>query len=100
MKQTKQHYISVVVPAFNEEKYLSRCLESFKQQDYPKEKFEVIVVDNNSTDKTPKIAQSYEARLVGCQVRGVAVSRQAGGQAAKGEIIAGTDADTVVSTNW
>lgn len=95
-----QYFISVVIPAFNEEKYLSGCLESLNKQDYPRDKFEVIVVDNNSVDKTPQIAQKYGAKLVRCQIRGVSVSRQAGSKVAKGEIIAGTDADTMVSPNW
>ena len=98
---SRHKFISVVIPGYNEEKYLPNCLASLKEQDYPKERFEVIVVDNNSTDKTGKIAESYGARLVGLQThQGVSPARQAGSQAAKGEIIAGTDADTIVSKNW
>ncbi|OGY25613.1 MAG: hypothetical protein A2Z11_04735 [Candidatus Woykebacteria bacterium RBG_16_43_9] len=92
--------ISVVIPAYNEEKYLADCLESLKKQIFPKVHYEVIVVDNNSTDKTREIAESYEARIVGCQVQGVAAARRAGSEAAYGEIIAGTDADTRVASDW
>ena len=97
---TKNYFISVVIPAYNEEKYLASCLESLKNQNYPKEKYEVIVVDNNSTDKTPQIARDFGARIVGCQVQGVAAARQVGGQAVFGEIIAGTDADTMLPVTW
>ena len=92
--------ISVVIPAFNEETDLGECLESLKNQTLPKSNFETIVVDNNSTDKTAQIARGYEVRVVGCQVQGVAAARALGSDAAYGEIIAGTDADTIVADNW
>ncbi|MEX0617111.1 MAG: glycosyltransferase [Candidatus Woykebacteria bacterium] len=98
--KTHHPHISVVIPAFNEEKYLPKCLESLRSQDYPNDNYEIIVVDNNSTDGTVKVAEKYGARVIGCQVQGVSVSRQAGGQAAFGEIIAGTDSDTIVAPNW
>ena len=96
----KLPYISVVIPAYNEEKLLPVCLESLEKQTFPREKYEVIVVDNNSTDKTAEIAAGYGAKILGCQVQGVAAARAAGSQAARGYIIAGTDADTKVATNW
>ncbi|MCH7541578.1 glycosyltransferase [Patescibacteria group bacterium] len=92
--------ISVVIPAYNEEKYLPDCLESLDNQTLPREKYEVIVVDNNSTDKTAEVAQRYGSRLIGCQVQGVSASRAVGSAAAQGEIITGTDADTRVVNNW
>ena len=92
--------ISVVIPAFNEEKDLVECLEFLQKQTFPKASYEVIVVDNNSTDITAQIAQSYEVRIIGCQVQGVAAARAAGSDVAYGEIIAGTDADTIVATDW
>lgn len=92
--------ISVVIPAYNEEKYLSSCLESLERQTFPKQKYEVIVVDNNSGDKTAEIAKKFGTRVVGCQVQGVAAARAAGSEAAYGEIIAGIDADTLASPNW
>lgn len=99
-QKPKNHFISIVVPAYNEEKYIENCLKSLQSQDYPKDKYEVIVVDNNSIDDTAKIVKKYGARLIGCQVQGVAAARQVGGQAAFGEIIAGTDADTILPKNW
>jgi glycosyltransferase involved in cell wall biosynthesis len=95
-----KHFISVVIPAYNEEKGIADCLQSVKNQTYPEYKYEIIVVDNNSTDKTPEIAEKFGARVVGCQVQGVSASRQVGGKAAFGKIIVGTDADTLVARNW
>ncbi|MEX0621982.1 MAG: glycosyltransferase family A protein [Candidatus Woykebacteria bacterium] len=96
----KHPKISVVIPAFNEEKYLADCLESLQNQSLHRANYEVIVVDNNSSDKTAEIAENYGIRVVGCQTQGVAAARAVGSEAAYGEIIAGTDADTAVSNNW
>ena len=92
--------ISVVIPAYNEEKYIDKCLESLKNQTFPKEKFEIIVVDNGSTDKTVKIAKKYGVRVVYEKRRGIAYARQRGLLSAKGEIVCGTDADTILPPNW
>lgn len=92
--------ISVVIPAYNEEKYLGRCLAALARQTYPANRFEVIVVDNNSTDATAEIAQRYGVRVIAEPRKGVAYARQAGFAAARGAIIASTDADTVVPPFW
>jgi glycosyltransferase involved in cell wall biosynthesis len=91
-------FISIVIPAHNEELFLSETLRAIKAQTY--KNFEVIVVDNNSTDTTPKIAKDYGARVISESIKGVAAARQAGFMAAKGSIIASTDADTIVPRNW
>lgn len=94
----KKPTISVVVPAFNEEKYLPRCLLSLKKQTYPP--LEIIVVDNNSSDKTAQIAKKFAAKVVFEKKQGMAYARDAGFKMAKGEIIARTDADSEVPPNW
>lgn len=90
--------ISIVVPAYNEERFLGNTLQSIINQSV--DEFELIVVDNNSTDKTSEVALSYGARVIKEKHPGVALARQAGFLAAKGEIIATTDADTVVPHDW
>ena len=92
--------ISVVIPAYNEEQYLHRCLAALARQTYPAGRFEVIVVDNGSTDATAEIARRYGVRVVTEPRKGVAHARQAGFAAARGAIIASTDADTVVPPFW
>lgn len=94
----KKPSISVVIPAYNEEKYLPRCLESLKNQTY--QNFEIIVVDNNSTDKTAAIAGKFGARVIRETVQGTTPARERGFREAKAEIIARTDADTIVTPNW
>jgi glycosyltransferase involved in cell wall biosynthesis len=91
--------ISVVIPAYNEEKYIGRCLESVRDQTY-NGPLEIVVVDNNCTDRTAEIARSMGATVVAEPVRGIGSARQRGALAARGEIIASTDADTVVPPNW
>jgi len=92
-------FVSVVIPAYNEETYLLSCLESIKRQDYPAE-YEVIVVDNASTDGTAKIARDWGANVVYESRRSPACARQKGAELAKGKIIAFIDADTRAPTHW
>lgn len=91
--------VSVVIPAYNEAILLPRCLQALKEQDY-QGSFEIIVVDNNSTDVTSDIARLYGAKVIKERRRGVAFARQAGFMAASGEIICSTDADTIVPPHW
>ncbi len=90
--------ISVVIPALNEEAEIGECLESLTHQSF--RDFEVIVGDNGSTDATAQIARSYGCHVLYEGRRGVSFARQCGFEAAQAEIIASTDADTVVSPDW
>lgn len=92
--------ISVVIPARNEEKTLPRLLKSLNAQDFPKSEFEVVVVDNNSTDQTANIARLFGARVVSEKKRGIPFARDTGIRYAKGEIIVGTDADCLLPKNF
>lgn len=92
-------FVSVVIPAYNEEKYLSQCLESIRNQDYAGA-YEVIVVDNASTDDTAKIALAAGAKVVYEGKRSPACSRQKGLEAARGDIVAFIDADTRAPACW
>jgi glycosyltransferase involved in cell wall biosynthesis len=93
-------FISVVIPAYNEERYLPVCLRALDRQTFPASQFEVIVVDNASTDATAAVACRLGARVVAEPRKGVSRARQAGFQAALGLIIASTDADTRVPPDW
>jgi len=92
-------FVSVVIPAYNEENYLLSCLESIGKQDYAGE-YEVIVVDNASTDNTAKIALDWGAKVVYESKRSPACARQKGAEVATGEIIAFIDADTQAPACW
>lgn len=97
----KQNYppVSVVIPAFNEEKFIEKTLLSLKSQNF-EGKLEIIVVDNNSTDDTAKIAKRMGAKVVFENRKGVQFARQAGFRAAHGTFIASTDADCILPPHW
>lgn len=94
-----QPRFSVVIPCYNEEDYIGDTLASLHHQDY-EGSFEIIVVDNNSTDNSVKIAEQYGVRIIRERRAGVCWARQAGTKAARGEIIVSTDADTVFAPRW
>lgn len=98
MSNNKKPAISVVIPTFNEEKYLANCLKAIRNQTFTD--YELIVVDNNSTDKTASIAKKFGARVVKERKQGMIPARERGFREAKAEIIARTDADTIVMPNW
>lgn len=90
--------ISVVIPAHNEERYIKRTLESIQKQTH--KPYEVIVVDNNSTDKTGGIAKKMGVKVLYEKNKGCGFARKAGFEAAKGDIIATTDADSILPAYW
>lgn len=91
--------VSVIVPALNEERCLPHLLNSLAAQDYAGW-YEVVVVDNGSSDGTADVARQLGARVVPCSRKGVVFARQAGFDAAQGDIIAHADADNIVPTDW
>ncbi len=93
--------VSFVIPAFNEEKYIGKCLDSITPLLNSKSiDCEVIVVNNASTDKTRDVVLQYPVTLVDEPQKGLARARQAGFMVAKGDLIANVDADTVLTSEW
>ncbi len=92
--------ISIVIPVYNEASVLSACLEAISRQTV--RPHEVIVVDNNSTDGTAALADSYDfVTLLKEEPRqGVVHARSRGFDAATGDIIARIDADSILPANW
>ncbi|MBN2119589.1 MAG: glycosyltransferase [Candidatus Omnitrophica bacterium] len=92
--------ISVITPVYNAEKTIEDCIKSLLNQDYPKTRYEVIVVDNNSVDNSERIINSYPVQFIKCVEKGSYVARNMGARNAKGEILAFTDSDCVASKDW
>ncbi|MEM2974495.1 MAG: glycosyltransferase [Candidatus Micrarchaeia archaeon] len=95
-KGKTRNRFSIVIPTLNEEKYIGQCLESIKNLDYPKEDYEVIVVDGHSDDRTREIAKRYGVRLFISDVRRCGYQRQIGVNHARFNIIYFIDADCIV----
>lgn len=93
-------FISVIIPAYNEERMVSQCLASLRRVSYPKQKFEIIVVDNGSRDKTREIAGSFGAIVLTDETATVSGLRNLGAQKARGELLAFVDSDCVVFPEW
>lgn len=91
--------ISVIIPAFNEETFIPLCLDSLKRQSFSGT-FEIIVVDNASTDRTADVARNAGVRVVSEPHQGITWARQKGLEAARGGIIAFVDADSRVGPRW
>jgi glycosyltransferase involved in cell wall biosynthesis len=92
--------VSVIIPAFNEEQYLSATLAALQLNDFPKSDYEIIVVNNGSTDRTSEIAQKAGVRLVETGRRFVGAARNLAAREATGEIFAFLDADCVPALDW
>jgi glycosyltransferase involved in cell wall biosynthesis len=90
---------SIVVPAYNEAAYLPTSIPSLQQQDFAGP-YEIIVVDNNSTDDTAAVAGRYGVRVVSEAQQGVCAARQRGAEEAVGDILVSVDADTRYPPHW
>jgi cellulose synthase/poly-beta-1,6-N-acetylglucosamine synthase-like glycosyltransferase len=97
---TSLPFISIIIPAKNEEKLIRSCLNSLKALDYPKDKLEIIVVDGLSTDQTDTVARELGATVISNVKQTVSPGRNIGFENAKGELIAFTDADCIIDKNW
>jgi len=109
-KSYKEPFVSVIVAARNEEKFIGKCIESLLKQNYPESKYEIIIVNDRSTDNTSQIVESYQkscSNLFGIDVKsdpiGMAGKQNAiriGLENAKGSIILTTDADCKAKPSW
>ena len=91
--------VSIIIPALNEENYITACIVALKNQE-TKLKFEIIVVDNNSTDKTTELANCEGVEVISCKKKGIAITRNEGAKHSKGKILIFVDADTLLSPNY
>ncbi len=92
--------VSVVVPSYNEEAGIERCLASLADQTLPRNEYEVIVVDGNSKDRTRELAAPYADAVFVQTSPKVGGARNDGVLAASAPLIATTDADCVLPRDW
>ncbi|MGB9597648.1 MAG: glycosyltransferase [Candidatus Poribacteria bacterium] len=102
-------YVSIIVPAKNEEEMIGKCLDSLINQDYPKNKYEVVVINDRSTDKTQDIINLYQKNSI---IKSIEIKENLSGltgkqnavneglKLCKGEIIMNIDADCIAKPKW
>lgn len=91
--------ISIIIPAYNEEKDIGDCIKSLQNQSF--KDFEIIVVDDGSTDKTREVVKSFkEAKLIQGEHKGPGFSRNLGAKQAKGKILIFVDADMTFDKDY
>lgn len=90
--------VSIIIPAYNEEGYIKNCLISLSKQS--KKAHEIIIVDNNCTDKTIDIAKKYGVKIIHENKQGITPARNRGFDEATGEILARCDADSILPKDW
>lgn len=93
--------ISVVVPLYNVAAYVERCIQALLTQNYPANRYEIIAIDNNSTDGSASIVGKYpRVKLLSEPKQGPYAARNCGVLACRGRIIAFTDPDCVPAADW
>ncbi|MCD6590358.1 MAG: glycosyltransferase [Candidatus Aenigmarchaeota archaeon] len=98
--------ISVIIPVYNGKETISKTLGSLLNQTYHKNKYEIIIVDDESTDGTPEVVKKYVKkypkliRFYRQKHKGPAAARNLGAKKAKGEILLFTDADCIPEREW
>ena len=94
-------FVSVIVPVYNGEKQIKACIEALLDQSYSEDRYEIIIVDNGSTDSTVEIAKEYPVALLEKrEIQSSYAARNKGIRNAKGEILAFTDSDCVAEPRW
>ena len=99
MKQN-HNFLSVIIPVYNDQKGIDKCIEALLSQNYPIDHFEIIIVDNASWPPIIKPSNSANVRLITCRIKGSYAARNAGIKEAMGDMLAFTDADCVPDKDW
>lgn len=100
LKINSRPFISIIIPTYNEEVFIHGLFEALNKQTYPRERFELILADNGSKDKTKEIASVYADQIIVIPEVNVAAVRNAGAAQAKGDLLAFLDADCVPDKTW
>lgn len=91
---------TVVIPAYNAADTLTACLHGLQAQDFTPDDYEVIVVDDGSTDNSASVAASFNVRLIEQTNQGAPAARNTGLKNARGDWVVFTDADCIPSRSW
>jgi GT2 family glycosyltransferase len=101
MAKTDVPFISVIIPHYNDHDHLRHCLASLRRQTLPRERFEVIVADNNSAGGVRAVEQmARDVKVVHAPEQGAGPARNAGVALARGDVFAFIDSDCLADENW
>jgi glycosyltransferase involved in cell wall biosynthesis len=101
MQRDEVPRISVIVPVFNASTWIERCIHGLLNQEYDASRFEIILVDNNSSDDSKSLIRRHQrVRLLEESVQSSYAARNRGARESSGELLAFTDADCVPAPNW
>lgn len=92
--------ITVIIPAYNEAPFIGHAIASVKAQDYPRDKVNIVVVDNGSTDNTADIAKKADAAVINFPKGKVGAVRNCGVENSESDIVAFIDADCIAGPHW
>ncbi|MEL6402393.1 MAG: glycosyltransferase [Cyanobacteria bacterium J06626_4] len=96
-----QPFVSIIIPVYNDRDRLTLCLEALEHQTYPKDQYEVIVIDNNSAHPLDDLVNKYEqVRLTSESQPGSYAARNRGLQTARGQLLGFTDSDCIPAQDW
>ena len=100
MSEASCPFVSIIIPARNEAERLHDCLKALSSQNYPKDYYEIILMDNGSADGTAQIAMGYGAKVFIHPELRISGLRNCGARVTAGNLLAFVDADVVVSKDW
>lgn len=93
--------VSVIIPAHNEQECIERCISSVRQTGWPSDRLEILIADHHSTDATASVATRAGARVIRVpREKRIGAVRNAGVNAASGQVVACVDADCTVPDTW
>jgi glycosyltransferase involved in cell wall biosynthesis len=92
--------VNIVVPVYNQAQFVSRCLDSINNQDYPQDKIRIIIIDDGSSDESVNVASKYDITIIHQDHKGVGAARNAGVNATTSDIVAFLDSDDIASKSW
>jgi len=96
----KSPFLSFVIPVYNSQDYIGKCLESIIAIDYPRDRFEIIVVNNGSSDNTADEAKKFTHKILSLKRETIAKARNTGAAEAKGDFFVFVDSDCVIPKEW
>jgi glycosyltransferase involved in cell wall biosynthesis len=92
--------VSIIIPLYNEEEYIADCLNSLLSLKFPEKRYEIIVIDNGSKDKSCEVVKKFDVKLLSMPDVKVGAVRNYGASLAQGDILVFVDADCTVDDEW